>query len=547
MTSFRLDQTTVHQPLLQEAQRMQRPENHLRGLIETPDRLKRYSIEGCGMLLDYSRQRLDDAARRQLFTLEEALRLRQRFGAMCAGEKINVTENRAVLHTAARAFGDAPVRVDGRDVMPEIRRVRDQMKQFSEQVRSGAITGSTGKPFRHVVVIGIGGSYLGTEFVSTALAALGDGRITLHYLANVDIHNFGAVAAAIDPETTLWVVISKSYTTAETSANTHQAEQFMRDKGLDPARHTVTVTSKGSPGDDPARPVLQTFHMFDFIGGRYSVTSAVGGVPLSLLLGYDRFEAFLQGAAEMDRHALEAPVEQNLPLIAALISIWNTACLGYGQQAIIPYASPLAKLAPHVQQLNMESNGKAADIQGAPLEPPAGVVIFGEPGTNAQHSFFQLAHQGHPFPIEFIGVRTPQYTQYTARSKGVTNHQELWANLVAQANALAAGRPSEDRARHFEGNRPSSTLVLEDLQPVNVGRLLSFYEARTVYEGFIWGINSFDQFGVELGKVLADDLRTRIARRNTEPDYDFGDMDDISRGYLRLLFGESFRGESFKF
>lgn len=536
MTPYRLDHLELHGQLHRQAEWMQRPEAHLRHLIEDPDRLTRFSARGGGLRLDYSRQRLDEPTRELLLSIDARLGLRERFGRMCAGEKINVTENRAVLHTAAREFGTEPILVDDRDVMPDIRRVREQIRQFSRRVHSGEITGSTGKPFRYVVVIGIGGSYLGTEFVSTAMAAFADKGIRLHYLSNVDIDNFGAVAAAIDPETTLWVVISKSYTTAETSANTHQAEQFMRERGIEPAGHTVTVTSKGSPGDDPSRPVLQTFHMFDFIGGRYSVTSAVGGVPLGLFLGYDRFEDFLKGAAEMDRHARQAPADQNLPLIAALISVWNTTYLGYAQQAIIPYASPLAKLAPHVQQLNMESNGKGADIQGNLLPQPAGVVIFGEPGTNAQHSFFQLAHQGRPFPIDFIGVRTPQHTRFKARSKGVTNHQELWANLLAQSRALAVGRESEDRARHFDGNRPSSTLVLDDLGPVNVGRLLGFYEARTIYEGFIWGINSFDQYGVELGKSLADALRTEMARRNDHPEHTFEGVDPISRSYLEMLF-----------
>jgi glucose-6-phosphate isomerase len=537
MTPFRLDQTDLHATLRQQAASMARPEVHLAKLIEAPRRLERYSTRGAGLFLDYSRQRLDDAARDLLFQLESRLALRERFGRMCQGEQLNVTEKRSVLHTASRDFGTNPIQVDGRDVMPEIRRVRQQVKQFCDQVHAGKIAGANGKPFRHVVVIGIGGSYLGTEFVSTALAALADKGIRLHYLANVDIHNFGAVAAAIDPATTLWVVISKSYTTAETSANTLQAEQFMRAKGLDPAKHTVTVTAKGSPGDDPSRPVLQTFHMFDFIGGRYSVTSAVGGVPLGLLLGYDRFEALLKGAEEMDNHALHAPVEENLPLIAALVSVWNTTYLGYPQQAIIPYAQPLAKLAPHVQQLNMESNGKAVDIQGQPLPEPAGVVIFGEPGTNAQHSFFQLAHQGRPFPIDFIGLLTPQYGQYTARSKGVTNHQELWANLLAQARALAVGQSHADPARAFTGNRPSSTIILEDLSPANVGRLLAFYEARTVYEGFIWGVNSFDQFGVELGKKVADGLRSEMAKKNDQPGHDFSGADPISQAYLKMLFG----------
>jgi glucose-6-phosphate isomerase len=431
---------------------------------------------------------------------------------------------------------DHVIEVDHKDVMPDLRHVCAEMKQFSDGVHSGEIQGSTGLPFRHIVVVGIGGSYLGTEFVSTALAAQADKGIQLHYLANVDIHNFGAVVKAIDAPTTLWIIISKSYTTAETMANAHQVEQYMRAQGLDPARHTVTVTAKGSPGDDPARPVLKSFHMFDFIGGRYSVTSAVGGVPLSLYLGYDAFESFLEGASEMDRHARTAPVLDNLPMLAALISVWNTTYLGYQQQAVIPYASPLAKLPPHVQQLNMESNGKAVDTQGTFLPQPAGVVIFGEPGTNAQHSFFQLAHQGRPFPIDFIGVLRPQYTGFNALSKGVTNHQELWANMLAQAKALAIGSENTDTARHFSGNRPSSTIVLEDLTPRNVGRLLSFYEARTVYEGFIWGINAFDQFGVQLGKTLASDLRQQMAQRNQNPRHTFEDLDSISERYLEMLF-----------
>lgn len=276
--------------------------------------------------------------------------------------------------------------------------------------------------------------------------------------------------------------------------------------------------------------------MFDFIGGRYSVTSAVGGVPLSLYLGYDAFEELLKGAFEMDTHARTAPVQKNLPLMAALISVWNTSYLGYGQQAIIPYASPLAKLAPHVQQLNMESNGKSVDTQGRFLPAPAGTVIFGEPGTNAQHSFFQLAHQGPAFPIDFIGILKPQYSQFTTRSKGVTNHQELWANMLAQAKALAIGEDNKDSYRCFSGNRPSSTIVLEDLTPRSVGRLLSFYEARTVYEGFIWGINSFDQFGVQLGKTLASGLRQQMAERNQNRRHQFSKADPISGHYLEMLF-----------
>lgn len=532
----RLDQLDHHQKLIQHAETMVRPSMHLKHLLEDARRLVTFSAKGAGIFFDYSRQRMTAETCALLKDVALQLNLQQRFGQMCQGAKINVTEKRAVLHTATRNFDNRPVLLDHKDVMPDICRVRDEIKRFSRAVHNGEIKGSTGLAFRHVVVVGIGGSYLGTEFVSTALSAYADKNIRLHYLSNVDIHNFGAVTQAIDPPATLWVIISKSYTTAETMANTCQVEQYMRNQGLDPARHMITVTAKGSPGDDPARPVLKSFHMFDFIGGRYSVTSAVGGVPLSLYLGYEAFEEFLKGAYEMDTHARTAPVHQNIAMMAALISVWNTTYLRYPQQAIIAYASPLAKLAPHVQQLNMESNGKSADTQGRFLPAPAGVVIFGEPGTNAQHSFFQLAHQGPAFPIDFIGILTPQYAHFTSTSKGVTNHQELWANMLAQAKALATGEKNEDAARHFSGNRPSSTIVMEDLSPLNVGRLLSFYEARTVYEGFIWGINSFDQFGVQLGKTLATGLRLLMAQRNQNARQKFDDVDPISRHYLKMLF-----------
>jgi glucose-6-phosphate isomerase len=536
-TFHRLDQLDLHAMLQRQAALMQRPDKHLRHLLDDPGRLSALSRLGAALFFDFSRQRLDAPTLDLLIAAAGKLNLRQRFEQMCAGDKINVTEKRAVLHTAARRFDNAPLEVDGQDVMAQIKRVRREIQTFSAQIHSGAITGTTGKPFRHVVVVGIGGSYLGTEFVSNALAVHADKNIRLHYLTNVDSHNFGAVARAIEPAATLWVVISKSYTTAETLANTRLLEHLLDQHGLDPAQHVVTVTAKGSPGDNPAQPVLRSFHMFDFIGGRYSVTSAVGGVPLSLYIGYERFETFLQGAAEMDDHARTATAEDNIPLLAALISVWNTSYLGYQQQAVIPYAAPLAKLAPHVQQLNMESNGKSVDIEDQWLPEPAGSIIFGEPGTNAQHSFFQLAHQGRPFPIDFIGVRAPQYPQEPIFSKGVSNHQELWANMLAQAQALAVGQADENhKFRHFDGNRPSSTLVLEDLEARNVGRLLSFYEARTVYEGFIWGINGFDQFGVQLGKTVASDLRRQMALKNKSAQHLFTDVDAISKHYLEMLF-----------
>jgi glucose-6-phosphate isomerase len=532
----KINETPIWKKLTQHAAGMDNPEKHLKNLLQKKDRLKNFSLKGADIFYDYSRQRVDETAIELLFELSSIRKIRKTFQSMINGEKVNITENRAALHTASRSFNDKPVLVDGKDVMPDIKRVRDEIKAFSSKVIAGEIKGSTGKPFEHLVVIGIGGSYLGPEFVSSALEVYASEKIKIHYLANVDIHNFGQIASRINPETTLWIVISKSYTTSETMANANQARILMEDRGLDPSKHFITVTSKGSPGDDPSAPILDSFHMFDFIGGRYSVSSAVGGVPLSLYLGYDVFERILRGANEMDNHANNAPDKENLPLIAALISIWNNNFLGYPSQGIIPYATPLCKLAPHIQQLSMESNGKSVQIDGEPIEIDTGQIIFGEPGTNAQHSFFQLAHQGRPFPIDFIGVANPQYSQYQKKSKGVTNHQELWANLISQPMALAVGKDSEDRARHFSGNRPSSTILLKDLSPENIGRLLAFYEAKTVFEAFIWGINPFDQFGVELGKTMASGIRSEIKIKNENENYDFDQSDSISRFYLDTLF-----------
>jgi glucose-6-phosphate isomerase len=296
------------------------------------------------------------------------------------------------------------------------------------------------------------------------------------------------------------------------------------------------VTAKGSPGDNASTPSLGSFHMFDFIGGRYSVTSAVGGIALSLAFGFDIFNRFLKGCHTMDLHAVNAPEEKNIPLTAALISIWNSNFLHYPAQAIIPYCSALSKLAPHVQQLYMESLGKGVTLDGQILENQTGVIIFGEPGTNAQHSFFQLAHQGSPFPIEFIGVINPAYNKIQAKSNGVYNHQELWANMIAQGQALAMGKDDDNKAKYFTGNRPSSTLIINELTPESVGMLLAFYEAKTVYEGFILGLNPFDQFGVELGKVLASDIRDQIKRKNNDKTINFNSLDTTTKFYLDTLF-----------
>ncbi|MBS3754740.1 MAG: glucose-6-phosphate isomerase [Desulfobacterales bacterium] len=537
MTEDPLAETRSAKKLAASAERMALPENHLKHLIIRKHRFSELSASGGGLFLDFSRQRVDDDVMRQLYDLAAERAVQQQFNDMIRGGIVNRTENRAALHTAARDFSGQPVYVNDRDVMADIRRVCQEIRDFAAQIHAGELTGSTGKPFRHVVVIGIGGSYLGTEFAATAMQALADRDIELRFLSNVDIDCFGAIAGQVDPEATLWIVISKSYTTTETMANANLASDWIHRQGLNPEDHLVAVTSSGSPGDEPANPVRRVFHMFAFIGGRFSVTSAVGGVPLSLYLGYERFEKFLKGAHEMDRHAAEAPMETNLPLISALLGIWNNNFLGFPACATIPYSTPLAKLPAHIQQLYMESNGKAVTQDGRRVENETGVIVFGEPGTNAQHSFFQLAHQGRPFPIEFIGVVRPQHADYTNKSKGVTNHQELWANLIAQPRALACGTAGASHpAREFSGNRPSSVLLLSDLSPENIGRLLAFYEARTVYEAFIWDINPFDQFGVELGKTMASGLRKEMAEKNRDPGRVISTGDPISDAYLDIFF-----------
>lgn len=533
MTSF-----PTWQALETRAKAMELPENHLKHLLKDHDRLRRFSVDAAGLMYDFSRQRID----REIFDLLMAMamerKLKEKFKEMTGGAHLNITEDRAVLHTATRRFTPGPVMDQGEDVMPDIIRIRDDIRKFADGVHSGEIHSEKGSPFKDIVVIGIGGSYLGTEFVSTALGGLADKGISLHFLSNVDIDNFGDIASRVLPETTLWIIISKSYTTTETNANANQAYEYLRQHNLDPRKHVATVTSKGSPGDDPSNPVLGTFHMFDYIGGRFSVTSAVGGVPLSLYLGYDRFERFLKGAEEMDIHAETAPESQNIPLIAAMISVWNNNFLKYPACGLIPYSSALSRLAPHIQQLSMESNGKSVTIEGTPVGVACGNIVFGEPGTNAQHSFFQLAHQGRGFPIDFIGVLKPHYIQYPATYKGVTNHQELWANLIAQPQALALGSEHSNPARSFPGNRPSSTIVISDLSPENIGRLLAFYEAKTVFEAFIWDINPFDQFGVELGKVMATDIRKQMAEKNKNPGYLFDIPDPIQRYYLETLMAK---------
>ncbi len=527
-------QTEYHR-LMKLAKDFEQPGFHLKYLMKQDHRFNDFSIGTRELFFDFSRQRVNKEVMDLLYTLADKTHALDRFQAMAKGEKVNTTENRAAFHTGARqesrnsagmdalgkGFSDGRAQDQTQNLMAEMNGVKEQIYKFSQGIHEGKFRGSTKKVFDTAVVVGIGGSYLGCEFVYQALKTGKCPKLHLLFLSNVDIDNFGDITRQINPETCLWIVISKSYTTRETMANLAQVQEFLQARSLSPKEHLVTITAKGSPGDDSATERLASFHMFDCIGGRYSVSSAVGGLPLSLAFGYGVFEEFLHGCHIMDQHVLTSPAPGNIPLTAALISIWNTCFLGYAAQAIIPYASALSKLAPHVQQLYMESLGKMVSRTGEFLPRPGGCVIFGEPGTNAQHSFFQLAHQGPAFPVEFIAATRPLYRKPSALLDKVSNHQELWANLIAQTLALAIGRDE-----------------LNDLSAKSLGILLSFYEARTVLEGFVLGLNPFDQFGVELGKTLASDIRQQIQKKNQDDAYDFNQLKDAEKFYLNCLFEE---------
>jgi glucose-6-phosphate isomerase len=500
---------------------------HLRDLLKDAKRCAALTAEHDGVLLDYSRQNATKETLSLLMALAREANLDGRLKAMCSGAKLNTTENRAVLHVALRAAQSERILVDGQDVVAEVHKVLAQIKAFSTAVRSGRWKGETGKKLTQVVAIGIGGSYLGPEFVAEALrtdpttARTASGR-SLRFLANVDPIDVARALDGLDPATTLVVVVSKTFTTAETMLNAKTVRAWLtRALGKQAvAKHMVAVSTNlpevTAFGIDPRN----AFGFWDWVGGRYSVCSAVGVVPLALHYGFAAVEQFLSGARSIDRHLLSAPLEENLPVILGLLGVWNSTFQGHATRALLPYCQALHKLAPHIQQVDMESNGKRVGLDGQQLAFEAGEINFGEPGTNGQHSFYQLLHQGRVVPADFIGFRASQHP-IKIKGEPVDNHDELMANFFAQPDALAIGKTAEQcRAegvpealiphKVFPGNRPSNVLLLERLNAYTTGQILALYEHRTVVQGFIWGINSFDQWGVELGKVLAKQVRTQL-------------------------------------
>lgn len=515
-------------------------DTHLRDLLRNSDRCDRMYAHHDGLYVDYSRQRATSETMKLLLDLAEARNLAGRVDDMRRGEKINFTEDRAVLHTALRSPANAaPVVVDGQDVIPEVHEVLERVRDFTGAVRDATITGYTGKRIRNIVSVGIGGSYLGPEFLHEVLKTEPEGinsslGYSLHFLSNVDPVDVERTCARLDPEETLIVVVSKTFQTAETMLNARIMRQwlwdFMGDDKEVVRNHFVACASVSSiekVKDFGINTEDYFFRFWDWVGGRYSVCSAAGAVPISLLYGYDLFEKFLLGARSMDDHFFNTPLEENIPVIMGLLGVWNMSFLNYNTRALHPYAEALLKFPAHVQQLDMESNGKSINKDGVKVDYPVGEVDFGEPGTNGQHSFFQLLHMGQTVPCEFIGFVKSQH-DLCVDGETLSSHDELMANFFAQPDALANGKTADEVRREgtsehlvvhktFEGNRPSMSLLLPRLTAYAAGQLLATYEHRTVVQGFIWDINSFDQWGVELGKKLAIDVKEHIRGSRSDP------------------------------
>ena len=478
-------------------------------------RFSRHSLHVGELLFDYSKQWVTDETLTLLDNLAQAADVAGWRERMFAGDKINESEGRAVLHVALRQRGDAPLRVDGIDVIPEVRATRARMRKFCEAVRSGQWRGYSGEPIRTVVNLGIGGSDLGPRMVTAALNAIGHPTLAIHYVANLDAADIAPTLEALDPRTTLFIVASKTFTTIETLTNAATARDWLlanADAGGDKpqlrqlamAQQFVAVTASPQTAIDFGVHAGMIFGFADWVGGRFSLWSAVG-LPLALAIGMDAFERLLDGAAAMDEHFCSAPTRQNLPLLMALLGIWNSSVRGAGAYALVPYSQSLRLLPDYLQQLEMESNGKSLGRDGEPLARLAAPVLWGNAGTNAQHAWFQLLHQGgRLLPVDFIAIAESDYPL-------PGHHERLLANCFAQSEALAFGNPDAEPAyRRCPGNQPSSTFVLPRLDPYHLGLLLAAYEHKTLVQGVIWGINSFDQWGVELGKKLAQRLLPAI-------------------------------------
>ena len=487
---------------------------HMRTMFaEDPERGSRFTLEAGDIFVDYSKNRVNAETMRLLLALANAVDLRQAIDDMFAGRKINETENRAVLHVALRNRSNTPIKVDGKDVMPEVNAVLDKMAGFSRRVRTGEWKGHTGKPIRNVVNIGIGGSDLGPVMAYEALKPYSDRKLTVRFVSNVDGTHIAEATRDLDPSETLFIVASKTFTTQETMTNAESAKAWLLKALGDPAavaKHFVALSTNAAKVSAFGIDTVNMFEFWDWVGGRYSLPSAIG-LPLMIAIGPENFFAMLEGYHAMDRHFAETPFEKNLPATLALLGIWYNNFFGAETQAILPYDQYLSRFAAYFQQGDMESNGKYVSKRGKPVNYQTGPVIWGEPGTNGQHAFYQLIHQGTKLiPCDFIGFCKSQ-------NPISDHHDKLMSNFFAQTEALAFGKTEEQvRAegvsgrlvahKVFEGNRPTNTILAQKLTPQVLGQLIAMYEHKIFVQGVIWDIFSFDQWGVELGKALANKI-----------------------------------------
>ncbi|HET7838592.1 MAG TPA: glucose-6-phosphate isomerase [Rectinemataceae bacterium] len=506
------------------------------GELLSPARIASSSIPmGGGLSYNWAASPVDEAVLALLGRLAEEQELVAKYRLLLDGEVMNTGEQRMVLHHLARGQLGRTVSHEGRDQRQFYEGERLKAADFARSVHGGRIRGSSGKAFSTVTQIGIGGSDLGPRALYLALErwarANGKLRMEARFISNVDPDDANAVLERLDLETSLFVLVSKSGTTQETLANESLLRERLRARGLDPAKHIVAVTSETSPlARNPG--YLASFYIDDFIGGRYSSSSMVGGVVLSLALGSEAFADFLAGAHAADRAALEGDISRNAALLDAMIGVYERSVLGYPCTVVLPYAEALSRFPAHLQQLDMESNGKRVNRRGEALSYSTGPVVFGEPGTNGQHSFYQLLHQGtDPLPLQFIGFLEGQTTG-DCLVEGSTSRQKLNANLAAQIVAFARGKADANGNRHFPGERPSSLILGRQLEPASLGALLAHYENKVMFQGFAWNINSFDQEGVQLGKVLAKKALTGLAE-GAAP----ASGDPVLDAYAKLLLG----------
>jgi glucose-6-phosphate isomerase len=505
-------------------------DTHLRDLFGAdPSRGERLTAEACGIYLDYSKNRITDDTVRLLLQLADESGLRGRIDAMFAGEKINITEDRAVLHVALRAPMGEQILADGVDVVPAVHEVLGRMAEFATAVRDGKWVGHTGKPIRNLVNIGIGGSDLGPVMAYEALRHYSRRDLTFRFVSNVDGTDFAEATHDLDPAETLFIVSSKTFTTLETMTNATTARDWtlaaLGDKSAI-AKHFVAVSTNADAVSEFGIDVMNMFGFWDWVGGRYSMDSAIG-LSTMIAIGPDAFEELLAGFHEMDEHFRTAPFEANLPVLLGLLTVWYADFFGAQTQAVLPYDQYLKRFPAYLQQLTMESNGKHVTLAGDTVDYPTGPVYWGEPGTNGQHSFYQLIHQGTELiPADFIGFA--HSLNPLGSISGTNHHDLLTANVFAQGEALAFGKTPEQVRdegtpdwlvphRVFEGNRPSNTLLLERLTPHALGTLVALYEHSVFTQGTIWSVNSFDQWGVELGKVLAKKVAGELSS-DAEPD-----------------------------